>query len=223
MKICLTFTVFLIAIIFVQCRKDPKIPFCEEFPDQCVEITTVKDHFYFDVGTYWVYEEENSGKLDSQWVSKAFTKSNVCWFDYRIESSLIEHHFNISTDLLSGAIDSGLVPMTDRTILISRSKTMAGDFIGTSWIAPFYYEKEDSVGNWGGVNAVSYLWIENVYELLNLNNHEYSKVLKIIETHNVSENSQPTIHYYAKDLGLIKKELLDSNQVWNLIRYNIIK
>ena len=43
------------------------------------------------------------------------------------------------------------------------------------------------------------------------------------EDHNVAESNQKTNHFYAQEVGLIRKELLDSNQVWNLIRYNIIK
>ncbi len=211
----------LMASFCLSCRKDPRIPFCEEFPQDCIDITTVKDHFYFDEGTYWVYQEENSGQIDSQWVSQAHTEPNVCWFSYRIESSLIEHHFNISTDLLSGAIDSGLVSKTDRTILISRSKTKAGDFVGSSYLAPFYYEVNDSVGNWGGTNSVSYLWIETILKHFSLTDYQYKDVLKIVETHNISEHKQPTVHYYAEHVGLIRKELLDSNQVWNLIRYHI--
>ncbi len=73
-------TIILLGLIlvFTQCKKK-KLPYCEEFPCNCVEITTVKDHFYFDVGTYWIYEEENSGQIDSQWVSLASTEPNVCW------------------------------------------------------------------------------------------------------------------------------------------------
>ena len=214
--------IFLL-VIFVQCRKDPKIPFCEEFPDQCVEITTVKDHFYFDVGTYWVYKEENSGKLDSQWVSQSYTEPNVSWFNIQVRSSLDDYTRYIETLLLAHAIDSGLVRKDKRSILILRAKGKAGDLVGESYLAPFYYLVGDSVGNWGGTSSVSYLWIENIYDEFNLMDNEYKNVIGIKETHNISEHSQPTLHFYAEEVGLIRRELLDSNQVWNLIRYHIVK
>jgi hypothetical protein len=37
----------------------------------------------------------------------------------------------------------------------------------------------------------------------------------------MAEHSQPTIHWYAEGVGLIKKELLDSNQVWLLTKYHV--
>ena len=140
----------IIILGFTQCRKDPKLPYCEEFPDNCVEIMTVKDHFYFDVGTYWVYEEENSGKLDSQWVSQAFTRSNVCWFEYDIKSNTHNFISEISTVLLAHAIDSGLVRRDKKSILINRSKHKPGKLVGNSYIARFYYHVGDSINNFGG-------------------------------------------------------------------------
>jgi hypothetical protein len=35
------------------------------------------------------------------------------------------------------------------------------------------------------------------------------------------ENNQPTNHYFSEQAGLVRKELLDSNQVWNLVDYHI--
>ncbi|MFD1551911.1 hypothetical protein DNU06_01570 [Putridiphycobacter roseus] len=217
------FLSLVVVLIAIQCRKDKSLPYCEEFPQNCVEIMTVKDHFYFDVGTYWVYQEETTGQLDSQWVSESYTQPNVCWFNYTINSSITAYYSHITSKLLAGGIDSGLVKKDERTILIARAKTKAGDFVGNSWIAPFYYEMNDSVGNWGGVSSVSYLWVENRYpEFIQFNLH-FIDVIKIRETHNIAEQSQATIHFYAKDVGLIRKELLDSNKVWNLIRDNIVK
>ena len=220
-------TLFISTIIilgFTQCRKDPKLPYCEEFPENCVEIMTVKDHFYFDVGTYWVYEEENSGKLDSQWVSQAFTRSNVCWFEYRIRSSIMSHYFNISTVLLAHAIDSGLVRKDKKSILISRSKTKAGGFIGNSYIARFYYHVGDSVNNFGGGGYGSNTYYSQLKVNLIYKNYKgFNNVIQMSDKFNIAEHSQPTIHFYADGVGLIRKELIDSNQVWNLIRYNIVK
>ena len=39
--------VVLFTILFTQCRKDDPIPFCEQYPDQCVEMKHIKDHYYF--------------------------------------------------------------------------------------------------------------------------------------------------------------------------------
>ncbi len=202
--------------LFLQCRKDPRIPFCEEFPQDCIDITTVKDHFYFDVGTYWVYQEENSGQIDSQWVSQAHTEPNVCWFNIQVLSSLDDYTRYIETLLLAHAIDSGFVRKDKRSILILRAKGKAGDFVGESYLAPFYYLTGDSVGNFG-----SKLKIDEILSTYKNLNKTFNNVLKVHEEKNIVEHKQPTVHYYAEHVGLIRKELLDSNQVWNLIRYHI--
>ena len=165
----------IIILGFTQCRKDPKLPYCEEFPENCVEIMTVKDHFYFDVGTYWVYEEENSGKLDSQWVSQAFTRANVCWFDYRIQSSIMSHYFIISTELLANAIDSGMVKK-EISIYISRTKAKPGGFIGNSTIAPFYYLEGAILYNFG-----SEMRINKKHKNYYLFNSVYTNTLEVSE------------------------------------------
>jgi hypothetical protein len=35
------------------------------------------------------------------------------------------------------------------------------------------------------------------------------------------EGLQETNHYFSEDIGLIRKELLDSTKTWNLIEYYI--
>ena len=213
----ITLTSIILLTCFVQCQKDKQLPFCEQFPEDCVDIMTVKDHFYFDVGTYWVYKEETSGQIDSQWVSQAFTLPNVCWFDYRIQSSIMSHYFNISTLLLTSAIDSGLVKK-EVSVYINRSKTKPGSFIGNSHIAAFYYKAGTSF-----YNVYGNLILEDRKDTFIVNDIEFNDVLKVFDESNLSENRQQTYHYYAKSIGLVKKELIDSNQVWNLIRYHIVK
>ncbi|MFK8037723.1 MAG: hypothetical protein AB8B74_05495 [Crocinitomicaceae bacterium] len=208
----------VIAILTIQCRKDRRLLFCEEFPQDCVDIFTVKDHFFFDVGTYWVYQEETSGQLDSQWVSQANTYSNVCWFDYRIRSSITSHYFDISTILLTSAIDSGLVDKKVVNVYVSRSKTKPGGFIGSSKIASFPYIEKTYIYNSGGELTLSA--ILNDYKL---GGKTFLDVKEFSEQRNISENKQPTLHYYAKNIGLIRKKLIDSSEVWSLIRYNIVQ
>ena len=127
--------------ISIQCRKDRRIPFCEQYPDDCVDIVQIKDHFYFDVGTYWVYQEENSGLIDSLWVSISFTDSSESWFNYTIESSL-NYTLKIWTVLLTDLYVSGLVPREAASAYIKRAKLqpVAPKFIGESYISIFYPE-----------------------------------------------------------------------------------
>ena len=37
------------------------------------------------------------------------------------------------------------------------------------------------------------------------------------------DDNQNTYYYIAKNIGIVRREQLDSNRTWNLIRYNIIQ
>ena len=74
-------------------------------------------------------------------------------------------------------------------------------------------------GGYGSGTYYSQLKVNMIYK----NYKSYENVIKMSDKYNIAEHSQSTIHFYADGVGLIRKELLDSNQVWNLIRYNIVK
>ena len=212
----------VVILCFSQCKKKKLLTYCEKCPEGCVDIMTVKDHFYFDVGTYWVYEEETSGQIDSQWVSQAFTLPNVCWFDYDIKSNLSSFISEIKTELLASAIDSGLVKK-EVSIYVNRTKYKSGKLIGGSILSPFYYPFNEVIYNYGGTDYISNLTVKKLHNQLLVNDILFTDVLEISEDKNIAENDQSTNHYYAKNIGLVKKELIDSNQAWNLIRYHIVK
>jgi hypothetical protein len=180
---------------------------------------SLKDHFYFKVGTYWVYEEETTGQLDSQWVSQSMLSTDACDFDYDINSSLHDYDINIWSDLLTSAKGCGLVPIENTTAYIKRNKSKAGDYAGQSVLAIFPYEVGDSIANQGG-GAGNYNSILKTNSILH-SYEEYNNVVEVSDKYNIIENDQSTRSFYAKNIGLIKKELIDSNQVWNLIRYHI--
>ena len=46
---------------------------------------------------------------------------------------------------------------------------------------------------------------------------------KMNNTIDVIQNSQKTNYFIAKNIGIIRKEYLDSAKVWNLVRYNIVQ
>jgi len=76
-------------------------------------------------------------------------------------------------------------------------------------------------GGYPNPTSSSILRIDNIHLNYTILSKEYSNVIEVADKYNAIENSQPTTHYYAQGIGLIKKELIDSNQVWLLINYNV--
>jgi len=219
------FFIFLALLTFTQCRKDKKefVPFCEEFPEQCVDMERIKDHYYFKTGSWWIYQEVTSHQLDSQWVSQDWVSD--CDFDLVIKSNLDDYDRHRWGELLTPAKDCGLIQKKNYAY-IERSKYKAGSYIGGSYIGLFYPNIGDYLYNWGGGGYPSLTYqgilkIKNIHSNYSIFNETFLNVIEIKDQYNIVENSQPTTHFYAEGVGLIKKELIDSNQTWLLIDYNV--
>ena len=211
---------FLVVLTFMQCRKDEKEfkPFCEEYPDQCVDMAKIKDHYYFKTGSWWVYQEVTSLQLDSQWVSQGW--ENDCKFDLTIKSSLDDYDRHRWSHLLTSAKDCGLVEKR-KLAYIERSKGKAGNHIGTSFIGIFHPVVENYVPNYNVTYANNIIKIKSIYSEYSQLNFIFNNVIEYSEFSNNTENNQPVKTFYADGVGLIKKELIDSNQIWLLIDYNV--
>src|SRR5690606_4941701 len=96
--------VLLSAVLFAGCRDD--YGFSDEYKLVCTDENTnkINQHalgfFFFKTGSWWVYEEEKSGKLDSVWVFKhTGTKENevstkqYCGCGYGKCGELLEMYF----------------------------------------------------------------------------------------------------------------------------------
>ncbi|MDF2453926.1 MAG: hypothetical protein K0S26_3430 [Bacteroidota bacterium] len=45
----------------------------------------------------------------------------------------------------------------------------------------------------------------------------------MVNKQSMIDNKQDTYYYIAKNIGIVRREQLDSNRTWNLIRYNIVQ
>lgn len=209
-------------ITLVSCRKDKTISFCELHPEECVDIREVKEYFYFKLGSYWLYQEENSGQLDFTYVVETFSDSGTYYFDTKLHSDFDTYDYRYWPG--GGATtDENIVEKSKRSTIIYKAKTKPGDFVSESYCFPFYPYEGNWVYSYGGepYGYNNILSVFKIYDSLEIVGKEFSDVVCLYEEHTASENKQPTYHYYAKGVGLIKKELVDSNQIWNLIDYHI--
>jgi hypothetical protein len=204
------------------CRKDDQIPFCEQYPDECVDIRMVKDWFYFDVGSRWVYEEENTGQRDTLIVTSSWSDTGSYQFSTILNSSYDGYNYPQWTSSAIPVGDDNLVKKSIRSTSVKKAKTKSGDYVGESTCFVFYPLAGYSQPN----NSLAFitdnvLYTDSTFFSIELADQEYINVIKMREDHSTIEEGQPTIHLYATGVGLIRKELIDSNQVWNLISYSV--
>lgn len=208
--------------IFSSCRPDPPVN-----PTQCsgciqYHVSDVKNWLYFQPGTYWIYEEATSGDIDSVYVTGDTYddgNSESAFFRCETYSSYYNYYFNYLSDNSSTCTNTFWGEK--KCIIVRRNKTKPGDFVGET-VTFFFRPKTGDYGyTWNNTGSITS--VENNLDSLELGNQIYYSVPILMETFNITEESQPTRFYFSENIGIIKKELLDSNQVWNLIRYNIVQ
>ncbi len=213
---------------FTQCKKDvapTPITYTNYTPNQ-----TIKDYCIFKTGTYWVYKDSTSGKLDSVWVyhynqttdtfKKTQTDIYYCpVYLYRTFSSKYRSNnyveFNTAFEV------------NENLNLIYESVIDSTGFIGmyVKAFSPFTINRQQGEG-------IDVCTLEqNIDSLFGIGGNKFKSVLKYTHTQDYSnyyfinyqhfENKTNT--YFAPHIGMVRKEVPDSNIVWNLIRYHIVQ
>lgn len=218
--------IFLLIPLAIACKKDPELPYCELHPDDCVDVREVKDYFYFNYGSWWVYVEENSGKRDSVYVTETSNDTGSVLFSTEVFSSYDEHYLNFWTTGVRPYVKNNIAHKSERSTSVNRAKwkTGGGGYVGESNCFLFYPVPGLWTYSYGGAYVSNnILKVEDVLPTITILDKIFYQVAIISEEHTIVEHSQPTNHYYSPNIGLIKKELIDSNQVWNLVDYHIVK
>jgi hypothetical protein len=215
--------VFLSVLVLHACKnKETTQSYCEQNPDGCQSISEAKDFFAFKLGSWWVYEEENTLQRDSMYVIESSINPNGYEFDVLIQSDLTGYRYNywpVYYGNKTGCSENGNI--SNRCMYVKRSKGKSQDYLGSNNCFFIKYELNafDYVG--GSMfceNKVIFSAIKNSFKL---NNLKFKKTIDVTETCSQNEGYQKTITSYAQNVGIVRKELVDSNQVWNLVNYHI--
>ncbi len=206
------------------CNKD-KTPCttCPTVGTDCEDIQNVKNFFAFKVGSWWVYEEETSGIRDSVYVTEYQNDPSNYNFDVRVYSTYQDYYYHYWSEYYSNSNDcpeSGL--LCKRCMLIKRSKYKPGDFVAEGRCFMFIPKIGDSQGSFNTAFTNNRIYVSMIQDSFNLPIETiHGRTVTIYEDNTYMEGIQPTNHYFSENVGLIRKELLDSNQVWNLVDYYI--
>lgn len=223
MKKVIYISLFLMGCFFLvitSCKKDktPNSTPCTT----CQKVTEAKDYFAFKIGSWWVYEEETSQERDSVYVTESTIDANGYNFDIRMFSTyqnFYYHYWPTYISNLSGCNETN--PISKKCLLVNRSKYQFGNYVGEGYCFFIAYRPGDYVGSFNVYFANNKVFIEQIFTEFNLDGLMFEKTIKTHELSTFIEGIQPTNHFFSKGVGLIRKELIDSNQVWNLVNYHI--
>lgn len=211
-------------LAFSSCKEDKTMekPYCTQNPGGCQSILEAKKFFAFKLGTWWVYEEETSKVRDSVYVTDSYISETTYDFDIRTHSTLSDYNYHYWPNYASGSNQCDTkYPVKGKCLIVDRSKYKLNDFVGQSNCF-FYHCKIGDFETCFNTNFDNNkIIVEDIRLSFDLLDLSFDETIKIHELNTFIEGRQATNHYFSKGVGLVRKELIDSNQVWNLVSYHI--
>jgi len=221
--------IFSFCIIGCQkCKKDTPVP--KQYSNAGAPNQSMLDYGVFKPGTYWVYQDSTSGRLDSVWVYEYEETADTIYKDtdhpkickvYLYQTFSSRYRSNNHFQYNSAFEYNNNLSMLIEDVVDSTGSI--GEYV--NFFMPFVVNKD-----------VSYITDDNCKAISNsvsltLNSITYTNCLVYSHTKDAStyyfSNYLPyknkTNKYMASHIGLIRKEIPDSNRVWNLIRYHIVQ
>lgn len=183
----------------------------------------MKRYIAFKPGSYWIYQDSATGKTDSVYVDYYFFKRDTGWEvtnQYQIDYDACELRTVSSYDgyFYDYEISTRQSGISNHRHKMFREKLKFGDYVG--WTACFEYPFVD--GNKLYVYNDIIITIKHMDSFTH-NNMIYRNVSIVSNTENYTEFQSRTITYFGENVGVIRKVNIDSNNVWNLIKYQIFK
>lgn len=225
---CLVSSLF---ILFYSCKdkhnskNNPSNPPTPTNCDTCHSILEAKDYFAFKEGSYWVFEEETTHERDSMYVTQSWISPGYDFY-VKIKSQLTDFEYSYWPSYYAQAgTCSTINNVSSKCLYVNRSKGKPNLLMGDLLVFFVNYFKYDHYttnelysNNSCLENTITF---SNIFQDYDNGNFSFGKTLKINESCSYHYGQQPVNLYYSKGVGIVRKELIDSNQVWNLVKYKI--
>ncbi len=219
------FIVIIVLAILFSCKKDKTTQDnCDcGAGDVCEPIEDIKRYFDFKIGSWWVYEEETSGIRDSVYVFQQWDNSNTYEFDVRTYSVHYDYQYHYWPE--SAQSSPGDCPnqgaICKRCLKVKRSIFIPSVLVHEAPCFIFIPSVGEYDYAFNSTFSENLITIDSLMDSYTIGSTTFGQTVRIHELKNYVEGNQSTNHYFSQDVGLIRKELLDSNEVWNLVNYYI--
>ena len=208
----------LICLLLTMCKKDPEkepAAICQH--DSSVE--GMKEWYYFRTGTWWVYQEQTTGELDTITVYYDWEGTNstgTVGFEWYARSSWDGYDqfytFNDSYSIHCLSTDECTCNK------LERARGRVGDFVGAGRI--FLYPLIE--GNYTASNG-GWCTLETIHNSYELNSTTYANVAEWDIPVDGSEDEVHTKYWISENFGIIRRKNLSLNTDWVLINSSIIQ
>jgi hypothetical protein len=220
MKYFLVLVCTYISVLFVFSSCD-KRTYGNTDDDYCLDddnaFEDMKAWYYFNEGTYWIYEEQNSGLKDTVIVysNQENQFDTIFQFEWHSTSSLGNHFHQWVNTSWSGHCAQRI---SCNCHVVFKARSQNGKFVGED--RPFMFPHFEN--NW-----VSNLWVGglstvvSINESLELGDLVFNNVIGYDTEIDATEDNNQVFYKFAKNVGMIEKKIPALNEEWRLIEYQI--
>ncbi|MDF2449010.1 MAG: hypothetical protein K0R26_1514 [Bacteroidota bacterium] len=182
---------------------------------------------YFKPGTYWVYQDSISGILDSVYitfankgiytngdkeVAKGLYRGTFSWFTCEAISSYDHYKYKNWMDQ-SYEVNNNIPRVFRERYIMPGSGSKNG-------INIYFAIIDVGMTLFISLDRLEY---KEYFNSFTIKAQSFSATQRWLNYDSDCDNDQNTNYYISKNIGIIRREQLDSNRTWNLIRYNIIQ
>jgi hypothetical protein len=218
----------LVVSLAVSCKQNTEEPnYCATSPGGCNSVLVAKEFFLFKPGSWWVYEEEYSGVRDSMYVLN-YSNGSGYNFYITIKSALDGFEYSYWPEYNGQPNDKQcdeVAPVAKKCMNVKRDKLIPGApgvFISEGRCMFFQYNLKDSTPSINYPNYVNnYIKIVDIKNNFQLGNFSFNETVKVLDPHDKQCRDHRSYHYFSKGVGLVRLELADTTETWNLVNYHI--
>lgn len=226
-NICLVFSLFL--LLFWGCKEKDchKDGTCA--PDyRKMPLGEAKSYLWALPGSYWIYKNTANGFLDTQVCTGFLCDTIIVKGEYKDTK-----HITVEYERINRFISSSFNDWTihEETAGYNGNyprelKAIVARYANGGEIKAFFYPF--NIGERNGTGS-SYTTCKGMDSSMLIQGKTFSNVIKFdVDKDDIWDDKlqcirSNNIYYWAKDVGLIKKEMKTCNSSWELIEYNIIR
>ncbi|MFM9984466.1 MAG: hypothetical protein ACKVOK_04490 [Flavobacteriales bacterium] len=217
------YILFLICLclLLANCKHEPVI---DPNGPQCGEATTIDEMMewvYFKTGTYWIYEEQNTGALDTVTVVDDYSGTSGGFRDFlTIMQSSYDGYFYKYWFNDSYSTESTLVP---GCILhaVDCDKYIPGDYAGGNRTFVFPLRVGNRASQSGG--GLDFGFTTNVGNINadSIHSSLYYNVFEFHQDYSPQHNYEASNYKITKNIGIVEKTVPIFSQEWQLIEFQI--
>jgi hypothetical protein len=218
---------FGVLFLLYSCKKDDAIP---NNPGNGGDGVThfsqrTLDYCFFKPGTWWVYVDSVSGLRDSVYVTSSLLSNDTITEQDQLGYTGIFEQFYVymSCSYLNYtqkqyAHSSFFQNSPPGFEEVKYYRYRVGYTSGVEILFSTKFQNGFTGGDWPGLYTSL-----GFYDSLKVGNIWYKDVAPFYNDGSSAENQSETYLYFAKNIGLIQREIVDSTQKWQLINYSIVQ